>query len=173
MEAGANVEVESVYMDRRVFEPSREFLMGRIDDVYNASGNRLGMVEVESALVLHEAVAESIVVGFPHELEGRGIYAFVTLKEGFSPSDGLRQWLIAHVRKEIGPIAAPDWIQFARVLPKTRSGIIMRRTLQIIAEGKIEELGDISKLDDAVVVKELAKARVRAPTKGEWFSEWF
>jgi len=135
------------------------FLMGRVDDVVNVSGHRLGTAEVESALVAHEMVAESAVVGFPHELKGQGIYAFVTLKEGFRPSEELKKELIAHVRKEIGPIAAPDKIHFAPALPKTRSGKIMRRILRKIAEGSIDELGDISTLDDAAVVKELIMAR--------------
>lgn len=173
MEAGANVEVESVYMEKKVYEPSQQVPMGRVYDVVNISGLWLGTAEVESALLAQDAVAESAVVGFPHELKGQGIYAFVTLKEGFSPSEGLKQWLIAHVRKEIGPIAAPDKIQFAPALPKTRSGKITRRILRIIAEGKIEELGDISTLDDAVVVKELVKTRIGAPTGDNWFWEWF
>jgi acetyl-CoA synthetase len=135
------------------------FLMGRVDDVVNVSGHRLGTAEVESALVAHEKVAESAVVGFPHELKGQGIYAFVTLIEGVHPSEELKKELIAHVRKEIGPIAAPDKIHFAPALPKTRSGKIMRRILRKIAEGSIDELGDISTLDDAAVVKELVMAR--------------
>jgi len=134
------------------------FLMGRVDDVVNVSGLRLGTAEVESALVAHGAVAESAVVGFPHEVKGQGIYAFVTLKEGFSPSEELKKELSAHVRKEIGPIAVPDKIHFAPALPKTRSGKIMRRILRKIAEGSIDELGDISTLDDAAVVQELVKA---------------
>jgi len=129
-----------------------------VDDVVNVSGHRLGTAEVESALVAHGAVAESAVVGFPHEVKGQGIYAFVTLKEGFSPSEELKKELSAHVRKEIGPIAVPDKIHFAPALPKTRSGKIMRRILRKIAEGSIDELGDISTLDDAAVVQELVKA---------------
>jgi acetyl-CoA synthetase len=135
------------------------FLMGRVDDVLNVSGHRLGTAEVESALVAHKAVAESAVVGFPHEIKGQGIYAFVSLKTGYKPSEELKKELIAHVRKEIGPIAVPDKLHFAASLPKTRSGKIMRRILRKIAEGKIDELGDVSTLDDAGVVKRLVDDR--------------
>jgi acetyl-CoA synthetase len=147
--------------------------MGWVDDVVNISGLWLGTAEVERALLAQDAVAESAVVGFPHELKGPGIYAFVILKEGFSPSEGLKQWLIDHVREEIGPIAAPDKIQFAPTLPRTRSEKITRRILRIIAEGKTEDLGDISTLDDAVVVREFVKTRIGAPTRDNWFWEWF
>ena len=135
------------------------FLMGRVDDVLNVSGHRMGTAEVESALVAHEAVSESAVVGFPHDVKGQGIYAFVTLKKGFQPSEELRKELIQHVRKEIGPIASPDKLHFAEALPKTRSGKIMRRILRKIAEGQIGELGDISTLDDSAVVKNLVDGR--------------
>ena len=110
------------------------WLMGRIDDVINISGHRLGTAEVESALVSHDAVAESAVVGFPHEIKGEGIYVFVTLKQGFEPTEELRKVLVQHVRKVIGPIASPDKLQFAPGLPKTRSGKIMRRILRKIAQ---------------------------------------
>jgi acetyl-CoA synthetase len=133
--------------------------MGRVDDVLNVSGHRLGTAEVESALVAHEAVAESAVVGFPHDIKGQGIYAFVTLKAGHAPSEKLMKELIAHVRKEIGPIASPDKVHFADALPKTRSGKIMRRILRKIAEGQIDELGDISTLDDSGVVNKLVANR--------------
>jgi acetyl-CoA synthetase len=111
------------------------WLMGRVDDVINVSGHRMGTAEVESALVSHEAVAESAVVGFPHDIKGQGIYAFVTLKEGFEPSDELKKALVVHVRTEIGPIASPDKLHFTPALPKTRSGKIMRRILRKIADG--------------------------------------
>ena len=135
------------------------FLMGRVDDVINVSGHRLGTAEVESALVAHEAVAESAVVGFPHEIKGQGIYAFVTLKAGFQPSEELKKQLINHVRKEIGPIASPDKLHFTDSLPKTRSGKIMRRILRKIAEGEIDSLGDTSTLADPDVVNRLVEGR--------------
>jgi acetyl-CoA synthetase len=135
------------------------FLMGRVDDVINVSGHRMGTAEVESALVAHDAVAESAVVGFPHEIKGQGIYAFVTLKQGFEPSDELRKALIQHVRKEIGPIASPDKLHFTDALPKTRSGKIMRRILRKIAEGAIDELGDTSTLAEPDVVDRLVSGR--------------
>ena len=132
------------------------WLMGRIDDVINVSGHRLGTAEVESALVSHASVAEAAVIGIPHEVKGQGIYAFVTLKTGIKGGEELRKELLAHVRKVIGPIATPDKLQFADALPKTRSGKIMRRILRKIAEGKIEELGDTSTLTDPGVVIQLA-----------------
>jgi acetyl-CoA synthetase len=132
------------------------WLMGRIDDVINVSGHRIGTAEVESALVSHPSVAESAVIAIPHEIKGQGIYAFVTLKTGVKSSEELRKELLAHVRKSIGPIATPDKLQFADALPKTRSGKIMRRILRKIAEGKIEELGDTSTLTDPSVVIQLA-----------------
>jgi acetyl-CoA synthetase len=135
------------------------WLMGRVDDVINVSGHRMGTAEVESALVSHEAVAESAVVGFPHDIKGQGIYAFVTLKEGFEPSDELKKELVQHVRKEIGPIASPDKLHFSAALPKTRSGKIMRRILRKIAEGKIDELGDTSTLAEPEVVDNLVEGR--------------
>lgn len=133
------------------------WLMGRIDDVLNVAGHRIGTAEVESALVSHEAVVESAVVGFPHEVKGQGIHAYVTLKQGLDDTDELRKELIKHVRKEIGPTATPDRIQFAPALPKTRSGKIMRRVLRKIAEGQTEELGDITTLADPSVVDQLVK----------------
>ncbi|MBN2125185.1 MAG: acetate--CoA ligase [Deltaproteobacteria bacterium] len=135
------------------------WLMGRVDDVINVSGHRMGTAEIESALVAHEAVAESAVVGFPHDLKGQGIYAFVILKEGFEASDDLKKALVAHIRKEIGPIASPDKLHFAPGLPKTRSGKIMRRILRKIAEGAIGELGDTSTLAEPEVVDKLVEGR--------------
>ena len=131
------------------------WITGRVDDVINVSGHRIGTAEIESALVLHEAVAEAAVVGFPHEIKGQGIYAYVSLMEGFSASDELQKKLIKFVRKEIGPIAAPDVIQWAPALPKTRSGKIMRRILRKIAANEAEQLGDISTLADPSVVENL------------------
>jgi len=135
------------------------WLMGRIDDVINVSGHRLGTAEVESALVAHESVAEAAVVGMPHDLKGQGIYAFVTLKAGVEPSEELKQALAQHVRREIGPIATPDRIQFAEGLPKTRSGKIMRRILTRIASGDGSNLGDVSTLADPTVVDTLVSGR--------------
>jgi acetyl-CoA synthetase len=136
------------------------WLMGRIDDVINVSGHRIGTAEVESALVSHRSVAEAAVIGIAHEVKGQGIYAFVTLKAGLKGTEDLRKELLAHVRKVIGPIATPDKLQFADALPKTRSGKIMRRILRKIAEGKIEELGDTSTLTDPSVVIQLAGERL-------------
>jgi acetyl-CoA synthetase len=136
------------------------WLMGRIDDVINVSGHRIGTAEVESALVSHRSVAEAAVIGISHEVKGQGIYAFVTLKAGLKGGEDLRKELLAHVRKVIGPIATPDKLQFADALPKTRSGKIMRRILRKIAEGKIEELGDTSTLTDPNVVIQLAGDRL-------------
>jgi acetyl-CoA synthetase len=135
------------------------WLMGRVDDVLNVSGHRIGTAEVESALVSHELVTEAAVVGYPHDLKGQGIYAFVTLKAGVAKSDDLKKTLVTHVRKEIGPIASPDKIHFADALPKTRSGKIMRRILRKIAEGDIENLGDVTTLADPSVVDDLVKER--------------
>jgi len=130
------------------------FLMGRLDDVINVSGHRMGTAEVESALVSHKKVAEAAVVGFPHKIKGQGIYAFVTLNAGVEKSDDLKKELVKHVRKGIGPIATPDKIQFADGLPKTRSGKIMRRILKKIAAGETD-LGDTSTLADPSVVDDL------------------
>jgi acetyl-CoA synthetase len=136
------------------------WITGRVDDVINVSGHRMGTAEVESALVAHPKVAEAAVVGFPHEIKGQGIYAYVTLKTGEEPTDALRKELIAWVRKEIGPIAAPDAIQWAPGLPKTRSGKIMRRILRKIAANETEGLGDTSTLADPGVVGELIEGRM-------------
>ncbi len=138
------------------------WITGRVDDVINVSGHRIGTAEVESALVSHENVAEAAVVGMPHDLKGQGIYAYVTLNAGVVGDDDLRKILVGHVRKEIGPIATPDVIQFAPGLPKTRSGKIMRRILRKIAENEIGALGDTSTLADPSVVDDLVKNRVMA-----------
>ena len=135
------------------------WITGRVDDVINVSGHRMGTAEVESALVAHETVSEAAVVGYPHDLKGQGIYCYVTLMEGEAPSDELRKDLIAHVRQEIGPIAAPDKIQFAPALPKTRSAKIMRRILRKIAEDDFSALGDTSTLADPSVVDDLIANR--------------
>jgi acetyl-CoA synthetase len=145
----------------RVDEDGDHWLLGRVDDVINVSGHRLGTAEVESALVSHPAVAEAAVVGCPHEIKGQGIYAYVTLKVGHEPSDALLKELIKHVRKEIGPIATPDVIQWAPGLPKTRSGKIMRRILRKIAENETDKVGDISTLADPSVVEDLIRNRPR------------
>ena len=144
----------------RVDEDGFYWLMGRIDDVINVSGHRIGTAEVESALVSHDKVAEAAVVGMPHEIKGQGIYAYVTLKAGVEKSEELKKALVTHVRKEIGPIATPDKIQFADALPKTRSGKIMRRILTKIAAGDIEQLGDTSTLADPSVVGVLVDERI-------------
>jgi len=128
------------------------WLMGRVDDVINVSGHRIGTAEVESALVAHAAVAEAAVVGMPHDIKGQGIYAYVILKEGFKASEELRKELIQHVRKEIGPIATPDILHFVPNLPKTRSGKIMRRILRKVAENEFENIGDTTTLADPSVV---------------------
>jgi acetyl-CoA synthetase len=139
------------------------WITGRVDDVINVSGHRLGTAEVESALVSHAKVAEAAVVGFPHDLKGQGIYAYVTLKAGEAPSETLRKDLVAWVRHEIGPIASPDVIQWAPGLPKTRSGKIMRRILRKIAANDFNELGDISTLADPSVVEDLIRNRSSTP----------
>lgn len=137
------------------------WITGRVDDVLNVSGHRMGTAEVESALVLHPKVAEAAVVGMPHDVKGQGIYAYVTLNSGEEPSEDLTATLRAWVRKEIGPIATPDAIQFAPGLPKTRSGKIMRRILRKIAEGEVDSLGDTSTLADPAVVDDLVANRQR------------
>jgi acetyl-CoA synthetase len=134
-------------------------ITGRIDDVINVSGHRMGTAEVESALVAHKAVAEAAVVGMPHDIKGQGIYAFVTLKTGVEKTEALKKELIAHVRTVIGPIAAPDKIQWADGLPKTRSGKIMRRILKKVAANLLNELGDTSTLADPSVVDDIVKNR--------------
>jgi acetyl-CoA synthetase len=137
------------------------WITGRVDDVINVSGHRLGTAEVESALVSHEKVAEAAVVGYPHDIKGQGIYAYVTLNVGEAADEALRAALVKWVRQEIGPIATPDVIQFAPGLPKTRSGKIMRRILRKIAENDIGSLGDISTLADPSVVDDLVANRAR------------
>ena len=135
------------------------WITGRVDDVINVSGHRLGTAEVESALVLHDSVAEAAVVGYPHDIKGQGIYAYVTLMEGIEPSEELRRELVALVRSEIGAIATPDVIQWAPSLPKTRSGKIMRRILRKIAANELDNLGDTSTLADPSVVDNLVANR--------------
>jgi len=136
------------------------WITGRVDDVLNVSGHRIGTAEVESALVAHPKVAESAVVGFPHEIKGQGIYAYVTLMVDEEPSADLKNELVQWVRKEIGPIASPDTIQWAPGLPKTRSGKIMRRILRKIAANEIDDLGDTTTLADPAVVHELKQKRI-------------
>ncbi|MBN1481790.1 acetate--CoA ligase [candidate division KSB1 bacterium] len=143
----------------RMDEDGDYWLMGRIDDVVNVSGHRIGTAEVESALVSHTKVAEAAVTPIPHEIKGQGLYAYVTLVEGVEESEELKKELILHVRKEIGPIAAPEAIQFAPALPKTRSGKIMRRILRKIAEKSTDNLGDITTLADPHVVEKLIADR--------------
>ncbi len=145
---GAKVDSEGDYL-----------LLGRIDDVINVSGHRLGTAEIESALVAHPAVAEAAVVGFPHEIKGQGIYSFVILKSGFTGSKEIEKELVEEIRKEIGPIAKPDEIQFVDGLPKTRSGKIMRRILRKIVEGKASEIGDTTTLADPSVVERIIEGR--------------
>lgn len=166
-----NERIKEIYFSRfpgyyftgdgaRVDEDGYFWLMGRVDDVINVSGHRIGTAEVESALVSHEAVAEAAVVGYPHEVKGEGIYAFVILKEGYEPSDDLRKVLEGHVRQVIGPIAKPDKIQFVPGLPKTRSGKIMRRILRKIARGDIEDLGDTTTLAEPEIVQKIVEGRL-------------
>jgi len=135
------------------------WITGRVDDVINVSGHRIGTAEVESALVSHDKVAEAAVVGFPHDIKGQGIYAYVTLIADEEGSEELLKELVAHVRREIGPIATPDYLQWAPGLPKTRSGKIMRRILRKIAENAPEALGDTSTLADPSVVDALVRDR--------------
>ena len=135
------------------------WITGRVDDVLNVSGHRLGTAEIESALVLHPAIAEAAVVGYPHDIKGQGIYAYVTLMNDVEASDELKAELVKHVRTEIGPIATPDLLQWAPGLPKTRSGKIMRRILRKIAENDIASLGDTSTLADPAVVDGLVEHR--------------
>ena len=136
------------------------WITGRVDDVLNVSGHRLGTAEIESALVAHAKVAEAAVVGYPHDIKGQGIYAYVTLKAGIEPDEALRKELVQWVRKEIGPIASPDLLQWAPGLPKTRSGKIMRRILRKIAENDFSNLGDTSTLADPSVVQSLIDNRM-------------
>jgi acetyl-CoA synthetase len=136
------------------------WITGRVDDVINVSGHRIGTAEVESALVGHPKVAEAAVVGCPHEIKGQGIYAYVTLKADETPTEALRSELVSWVRREIGPIATPDFVQWAPGLPKTRSGKIMRRILRKIAENAPDQLGDTSTLADPAVVENLVRERL-------------
>jgi len=135
------------------------WITGRVDDVINVSGHRMGTAEVESALVEHDDVAEAAVVGYPHDIKGQGIYAYVTLKAGVDATAELHDELIKFVRKEIGPIATPDLLQWAPGLPKTRSGKIMRRILRKIAANEHDQLGDTSTLADPAVVDDLVDNR--------------
>src|SRR5204862_5847201 len=135
------------------------WITGRVDDVINVSGQRMGTAEVESSLVAHQAGSEAAVVGYPDDIKGQGIYAYVTLMPGTEPTEALREELVAWVRKDIGPIASPDLIQFAPGLPKTRSGKIMRRILRKIAEDEPSTLGDTSTLADPAVVDDLVTHR--------------
>ena len=141
------------------------WITGRVDDVINVSGHRLGTAEIESALVSHVAVAEAAVVGFPHDIKGQGIYAYVTLKQGLEGTPELRAELVAHVRKGIGPLAQPDVIHWSPSLPKTRSGKIMRRILRKIAADEFDTLGDISTLADPSVVETLVREKKSRPAK--------
>jgi acetyl-CoA synthetase len=136
------------------------WITGRVDDVLNVSGHRLGTAEIESALVSHPLVAEAAVVGYPHDIKGQGVYCYVTLNAGLEPTDETAQQLRGHVRTEIGPVASPDLIQFAPGLPKTRSGKIMRRILRKIAENQFDALGDTSTLADPAVVDDLIEGRL-------------
>ncbi|MDD5122451.1 MAG: acetyl-coenzyme A synthetase, partial [Dehalococcoidales bacterium] len=135
------------------------WFMGRIDDVINVSGHRIGTAEVESSLISHPQVSEAAVVGMPHKIKGQGIYAFVTLNTGQKASEELEKALKIHVRRQIGAIATPDVIQFADGLPKTRSGKIMRRILVKIAAGDVTNLGDTSTLADETVIETLVSGR--------------
>jgi acetyl-CoA synthetase len=135
------------------------WIMGRLDDVINVSGHRIGTMELESAFVAHPAVAEAAVVGMPHDIKGEAIYAYIVLKEGYHPSEELRKALVNHIRKVIGPVATPDVIQFVSGLPKTRSGKIMRRILRKVAAGIYDDLGDTSTLADPSVVEEIIHGR--------------
>jgi acetyl-CoA synthetase len=136
------------------------WLTGRVDDVINVAGHRLGTAEIESALVAHPKVAEAAVVGYPHDLKGQGIYAYVTLRVSEEPSEELKRELVSWVRQEISPIASPDLLQWAPGLPKTRSGKIMRRILRKIAANEHDALGDVTTLADPSVVDELIENRM-------------
>ena len=137
------------------------WITGRVDDVLNVSGHRLGTAEIESALVAHKHVAEAAVVGFPHDIKGQGIYAYVTLNAGVETHESLHKELVQHVRMQISPIATPDHIHFTPALPKTRSGKIMRRILRKIAEGETDSLGDTSTLTNPEIVDVLIKDKKR------------
>jgi len=136
------------------------WITGRVDDVLNVSGHRLGTAEIESALVSHPLVAEAAVVGYPHDIKGQGVYCYVTLNAGLVPTEETAKALKSHVRSEIGPVASPDLIQFAPGLPKTRSGKIMRRILRKIAENQFDSLGDTSTLAEPGVVDDLIEGRL-------------
>ncbi len=138
------------------------WITGRVDDVLNVSGHRMGTAEIESALVLHDDVAEAAVVGFPHDIKGQGIYAYVTLMHGVEPSDDLKKQLVEMINKEIGPIAKPEFIQWAPGLPKTRSGKIMRRILRKVAANDLENMGDTSTLADPSVVDDIIENRLNS-----------
>ena len=140
------------------------WLLGRVDDVVNVSGHRIGTAEVESALVSHAKVAEAAVAPMPHDIKGQALYAFVTLKDGIAESEELKKELANHVRKEIGAIAVPDKIQFAPGLPKTRSGKIMRRILRKIAENQTDQIGDVSTLADPRWSKRWSKGNSNSPS---------
>jgi acetyl-CoA synthetase len=142
------------------------WITGRVDDVLNVSGHRIGTAELESALVAHDSVAEAAVVGYPHEVKGQGIYAYVTLIKTVDPSDELRDELVQYVRDQIGPIATPDHIQFSASLPKTRSGKIMRRIIRKVASQEFDDLGDTSTLADPEVVDELIEKRKSVNVSG-------
>ena len=144
----------------KAHRPEHDKCPCRVDDVLNISGHRLGTAEVESALVLHDSVAEAAVVGCPHDIKGQGIYCYVTPMVGIEPDDDLKEALIQLVRKEIGPFAKPDFIQWAPGLPKTRSGKIMRRILRKVAANEVTELGDTSTLADPGVVEDIIKNRL-------------
>jgi acyl-coenzyme A synthetase/AMP-(fatty) acid ligase len=141
------------------------WITGRVDDVINVSGHRMGTAEVESALVAHRKVSDAAVVGYPHDIKGQGIYAYLTLMTGVEPSEELRKELVTWVRREIGPIASPDQIQFAPGLPKTRSGKIMRHILRKIAQDEPGSLGDTSTLADPAVVDDLVNNRQNRQNK--------
>lgn len=143
------------------------WITGRVDDVLNISGHRLGTAELESVFVAHPKVAEAAVVGFPHDIKGQGIYAYVTLNRGVDPTEDLRKELVSWISKELSPIAKPDFLQWAPALPKTRSGKIMRRILRKIAENAPEQLGDTSTLADPSVVEELVRNRCQVPKPGD------
>jgi acetyl-CoA synthetase len=142
-------------------EEGNYWITGRMDDIIKVSGHRLGTAEIESSLDEHHKVAETAIVGYPHDIKGQGIYAFVTLNAGIEASEEIRQELIQHIRKTIGPVASPDFIQFTPELPKTRSGKIMRRILRKIACDEIDEIGDTSTLANPEIVQSLIENRAK------------
>jgi acetyl-CoA synthetase len=141
------------------------WITGRVDDVINVAGHRISTAEIESSLVAYPAVAEAAVVGYPHQIKGQGIYAYVTLRAGVPADDVLKAQLIKHVRTQISPIASPDFVQWTPTLPKTRSGKIVRRILRKVAEGNVTDLGDASTLADPGVIAELLQARDLLPVR--------